>query len=255
VPPDQVLLAVLGLAVLTNVALVGVIQLQAVRRRRATRLPGDGGTPRPRVAQTADDEDARAAAAIEAFLSGEAVEPPAVEPPAPPPREAASQMPAATAHPAKPGNRRRKSAPVSLADLETWERTLGTESERAARFGGSITIVLAEISRLHGLADRLGQGVADQVVSEVGRQMASETRAADVIAALGESRFGVLLVETDETNAIAYVNRVRAVVDGWLENAGLTLSLSIGWASPPEGAQASAAVDIAQQRMREAARG
>jgi diguanylate cyclase (GGDEF)-like protein len=252
-PPDQVLLAVLGLAVLTNVALVGVIQYQNVRRRRARSL-ARAERPQPtRPMPEADDEDARAAAAIEAFISGDAVQ---VQPPAPAaaPRELAHRAPDVQEAPRQVDRRRRRD-PASLADLETWERTLGAESERAARFGGSITVVIAEISRLDGLADRLGQGVADQVVAEVGRQMASETRAADLIAALGGGRFGVLLVETEEKNAVGYINRVRSVVDGWLQNAGLTLSLSIGWASPPEGGQVAAAAAIAQQRLRDAARG
>ncbi len=264
-PPDQVLLAVLGLAVLTNVALVGVIQYQNVRRRRARSL-AQAERPLPtRPMPEADDEDARAAAAIEAFISGDGVQ---VQAPSPGPAAAPRDLPAsATAarelprrapevqEAPRPVDRRRRRDPASLADLDTWERTLGAESERAARFGGSITVVIAEISRLDVLADRLGQGVADQVVAEVGRQIASETRAADLIAALGGGRFGVLLVETDENNAVGYINRVRSVVDGWLQNAGLTLSLSIGWASPPEGGQVAAAAAIAQQRLRDAARG
>jgi len=254
-PPDQVLLAVLGLAVLTNIALVGVIQYQNVRRRRARSL-AQAERPLPtRPMPEPDDEDAQAAAAIEAFISGDGIQ---VQPPAPAPaaapRELAHRAPDVQEVPGR-ADRRRRRDPVGLADLETWERTLGAESERAARFGGSTTVVIAEISRLDGLADRLGQGVADQVVAEVGRQMASETRAADLIAALGGGRFGVLLVETDEKNAAGYVNRVRSVVDGWLQNAGLTLSLSIGWASPPEGGQVAAAAAIAQQRLRDAAGG
>ena len=88
-PPDQVLLAVLGLAVLTNIALVGVIQYQNVRRRRARSL-AQAERPLPtRPMPEADDEDAQAAAAIEAFISGDGIQ---VQPPAPAPAAAPREL-------------------------------------------------------------------------------------------------------------------------------------------------------------------
>jgi diguanylate cyclase (GGDEF)-like protein len=192
-----------------------------------------------------DDEDARAAAAIEAFVGGSTTEPPISAP---------AQV---RSYAAPPAVRRhtRESTGLSLADQETWDRTLRAESERVARFGGSLTVVMAELARIEGLADRLGTTAADKVVTEVTRLLASETRGADLIASLGGARFAVLLVETDEKNAVPYVERVRAAADGWLEDAGLTISLSLGWASPPEGGEATAAASVAQQRLHDAARG
>jgi diguanylate cyclase (GGDEF)-like protein len=248
VSTDQVLLAILSLAVLTNFALVGVIQLRALRRRRAQeRVQMALGPSLPGIDAT-DDEDARAAAAIEAFVGDEGTSLPIGQP-----RQQPFTVPSRPASAIE--NRGRDSIDRALADRDTWDRTLRAESERVARFGGSLTVVMAELARIDGLADRLGRTVADQVVMEVAKLLASETRGADLIASLGGGRFAVLLVATDETNAVPYIHRVRSAADRWLENAGLTISLSLGWASPPEGEQAMRAAAIAQQRMWDAGRG
>jgi hypothetical protein len=47
-----------------------------------------------------------------------------------------------------------------------------------------------------------------------------------------------------------YVERIRAIADDWLESAGLSVRLSLGWASPAQGGDVMAATAIAQERMR-----
>jgi GGDEF domain-containing protein len=113
---------------------------------------------------------------------------------------------------------------------------------------------MAELHQLDDLAERLGQDVADRVVTETARLLVREGRAADRIAWLGDATFGVLLLETGEFEARGYVNRVRTATDGWLESAGLSVRLSLGWASPGEGGNVRAAVAMARQRMQDAGR-
>jgi diguanylate cyclase (GGDEF)-like protein len=141
---------------------------------------------------------------------------------------------------------------AELADPAAWSRTIREESARVARFGHPVTVVMAELSNLDGLADRFGRGVADRVATEAARSLVSESRAVDRIAWLGDARFGVLLLETEEIAAGGYVQRVRAATDGWLESAGLSIRLSLGWASPADGNDVLAAATIAEQRMHDA---
>ena len=142
-------------------------------------------------------------------------------------------------------------APAGLADPAAWDRTLREESARVARFGRPVTVVMAEIPDLDGVIDRLGRGVADRVVTETARLLVTKGRAADRIAWLGDARFGILLSETEEIRATGYIDRVRAAADGWLESAGLSIRLSLGWASPAEGVDVMAAAAAAHQRMRD----
>jgi diguanylate cyclase (GGDEF)-like protein len=142
-----------------------------------------------------------------------------------------------------------------VADAATWSRAIREESLRVARFGHDATVVMLEVPRLQVLADRLGGGVADRVATEAARLLASETRSVDRIARLGEARFGVLLLETDEGAAGGYIARVREATDRWLESTGLSIRVSFGWASPTEGDSLMAAAATAEQRMHDAGHG
>jgi len=104
------------------------------------------------------------------------------------------------------------------------------------------------------VGDRFGRGVADRVVSEAARLLVAEGRASDRLAWLGESQFGVVLLETTEASASSYVDRVRTAIDEWLESTGLSIRLSLGWASPGEGGDLVAAAATATQRMHDSAR-
>jgi diguanylate cyclase (GGDEF)-like protein len=141
---------------------------------------------------------------------------------------------------------------AGLGDPASWERTVREESARAARFHRPVTVVMAELPRLGEVADRLGRDAADRVVAEIARLLVAEGRAVDRIAWLGYARFGVLLMETEEARATDYVDRVRSAADAWLQGAGLTVRLSLGWASPAEDGDVVAAVATAEERMRHA---
>jgi diguanylate cyclase (GGDEF)-like protein len=139
---------------------------------------------------------------------------------------------------------------AGLGDPASWERTVREESARAARFHRPVTVVMAELPRLDEVADRLGRDAADRVVAETARLLVAEGRAVDRIAWLDYARFGVLLMETEEARATDYVDRVRSAADAWLQGAGLSVRLSLGWASPAEGDDVVAAVAAAEARMR-----
>ena len=144
--------------------------------------------------------------------------------------------------------------PAGFADAATWDRSIRDEAARTVRFGRPVTVVMAELHHLDHVADRLGRDVADRVVTETARLLAAEGRTADRLAWLGDAKFGVLLLETEESRARGYVERVRAATDGWLEWAGLSIRLSLGWASPAKGGDVIAAAALAGQRMHDAHR-
>jgi PleD family two-component response regulator len=74
-------------------------------------------------------------------------------------------------------------------------------------------------------------------------------READHVARLGPGRFGVLLPETDEIQAIHYVERVRRTCDLWLESGAVALRLAVGWASPSGDDSLHDAARAATERM------
>jgi diguanylate cyclase (GGDEF)-like protein len=145
-----------------------------------------------------------------------------------------------------------EAAPVPMPQLalpSVWATWLEEEAARAARYPRPVTIVLVELAGLDRLADRVGRAAADRLIPPVAATIRRHARAADRLARLSPTRFGVLLVETDEVQAINYVERVRGACDVWLASGAVSLRLSIGWAEIRPDRSVDASVREAEQRL------
>ena len=136
-----------------------------------------------------------------------------------------------------------------LASPSSWATWLEEEAARAVRYERPATIVLVELAGLDRLADRVGAAAADRLIPPVAATIRRHARAADRLARLSATRFGVLLVETDEVSAINYVERIRSSCDVWLAAGAVSLRLSAGWAEIRPDRGAEAAVREAEQRL------
>ena len=138
---------------------------------------------------------------------------------------------------------------TGLDSLLSWSMAVTIEEARSSRYGRPVSVVVAELDGLDRLSDLLGADVADRLIPPVADALRKNARAADRVARLSHTRFGVLLVETDEVRAINYVERVRSACDRWLEASAIALRLSIGWASPTTDGDLRSAVRLAEERM------
>ena len=139
---------------------------------------------------------------------------------------------------------------TGLLDAAAFERALGDEEARVARYGRPASVVVFELDGLDRLVERLGQEAADRVVPALADSIHRLARRADHVARLTPSRFAVLLPETDEIAAINYVERVRRACELWLESGAIAMRLAIGWASGTGDVPLRAAMRTATQRMR-----
>jgi GGDEF domain-containing protein len=137
-----------------------------------------------------------------------------------------------------------------------WEAVLAAEAARWARYHRPATIVLAEVVGL-GSDGRAGGGdVARRQALMVGRTLRSGCRASDYLARLDDTRFAVLLTETDEIAAINMVERVRASCERALRAFAGDAWVAFGWASPALRQPLLGALETAEGRLRrEAASG
>jgi diguanylate cyclase (GGDEF)-like protein len=131
----------------------------------------------------------------------------------------------------------------------TWSRWLDEEDARIRRYRRSATVVLVEIEGLERIIERLGDEAASRLVPPVALNLSRHARETDRFARLGVGRFGVLLLETDEIQAINYVERIRNACDSWLEAGGVASRLSIGWAEANNSRSMEAAVLSAEDRL------
>ena len=260
---DELLLAILGVAILLNALLVVASWLHARRagrsRTRVAHPPPSEPTPlRVRLDDSAGQDNRRIAAAVEAFVADVSADAAgATRLPTPEEvlairQQAGGGVPAAVTE----TDDRLPAGVAALAgptDAEMWERIVREESARAARFGRPSTVVTASLPHLEDVADRTGREAADRVVAETLRLLEAEGRAVDRIIRLSDSTFGILLPETGELGASRYAARVRAAADAWLTAAGLAVRLEFDWTSLPNDGELEALVAAARQRKEKAA--
>ena len=143
----------------------------------------------------------------------------------------------------------RTDALTGLLVPKEWNRIVADEDARVNRYRHPATVVIIELDGFERLIATLGTGAGDRVLPALADALSRNARAADHLARLGPSRFGILLPETGEVEAINYIERVREACDLWLESGAIAMRLSIGWASPGPDSSLAAAVTRATERM------
>jgi diguanylate cyclase (GGDEF)-like protein len=127
-------------------------------------------------------------------------------------------------------------------------RLVADEDARIQRYRRTATIVMVEVEGLDRLVERLGDTAIDRLIPAVADSISRNARASDHVARLESGRFAVLMPETDEVQAINYIERVRTACDLWLESGAVSLRLAIGWASASE-TPLTTAQQLATDRM------
>jgi diguanylate cyclase (GGDEF)-like protein len=130
-----------------------------------------------------------------------------------------------------------------------WNRILIDEAARIRRYGHPATVVFIELDGLERLIEALGSGAAERILPALADVLRRKARGSDHVARLGPGRFGVLLPETGEVEAVNYVERVREACELWLESGAIAMRLAIGWAAPPLDGGLEDAFLLAQDRM------
>jgi len=130
-----------------------------------------------------------------------------------------------------------------------WDRIVLSEQARVARYHRPVTVALAELVGLDGLAGLWGWDVAERALAACARRLGREIRSSDHIARLEQARFGILLTETTEIAAINFVERARSSCERELKATGDAVRIGFGWASPPDKGDLTDAIGIALTRL------
>jgi diguanylate cyclase (GGDEF)-like protein len=130
-----------------------------------------------------------------------------------------------------------------------WDRVISSEQARNLRHERTATIALIEFAGIEVAAQRWGQDLARQLFQRLARVLASEIRSSDHIARIGQTRFAVLLVETDEILAINFVDRIRHRCASEIDPELHGFRIGIGWASPAVGGSLREAQRLAAERL------
>jgi diguanylate cyclase (GGDEF)-like protein len=138
---------------------------------------------------------------------------------------------------------------TGLDSRAAWDRVLAEENARYVRYRRPVGVVVAELDGLSRFDGQVGPEASRRVLAAVGGALRRNARRTDRVAHVGGGRYLVMLPETDEIQAINYVERVRAECERWLEAGAVALHLSIGWASPSAVGELDTALRMAEERM------
>jgi diguanylate cyclase (GGDEF)-like protein len=129
-----------------------------------------------------------------------------------------------------------------------WDRIIASEGARRQRYGRAVTVAMVEFTGFASDGSWLSHELELQVFGRVAHVLVKQVRTSDYIARIRSTRFGIVLLETDEIAAINFVDRVRAACRKEL-GTGSGIEVRTGWASPAEDESLDAAVYRAGARL------
>jgi len=125
---------------------------------------------------------------------------------------------------------------TGLANRRAWDDALRSEDARAARYAGSVAVLVLDLDGLR----RVNQGSAghvggDEVLITTAAVLAGRMRSVDFVARIGGDEFGVLMPETTAAEAGTVLGDLRKA----LTAAGIAAAFGIGQRRSNTGLQAA----------------
>jgi diguanylate cyclase (GGDEF)-like protein len=131
-----------------------------------------------------------------------------------------------------------------MVDRQSFVEELEYEIERARRGRRRLSVLVGQLGT-HGQYDFAGRP-ADDLVDRTGAVLEEQKRQVDVVASLGQGRFGLILPETGEPGALAVAERLQSAVANALGTHAPRLSFGVA-ALGRHGRKASALLRAAQR--------
>ena len=128
---------------------------------------------------------------------------------------------------------------TGLANRRHLEAWLARQFAYARRYGGSLTVALADVDYFKQVNDRFGHQIGDQVLKTVASLLQSACRTCDMAARYGGEEFVLALPETDLAQGQTVCERLRRMVEEYpwdRMQAGLAVTISVGLADDPASA-------------------
>ncbi len=120
---------------------------------------------------------------------------------------------------------------TGLMNHRSFYEALEKELGRSRRYGGTLSLVMADIDNLKRLNDNYGHRVGDRVIKEISRRIKECIRQIDLAARYGGDEFAVILPSTTVEEAVVVSQRIVDSVSQspliW-QRTKIPLSISVG---------------------------
>jgi two-component system cell cycle response regulator len=128
------------------------------------------------------------------------------------------------------------------------------EIQRNARYDSALSVLFLDLDRFKLVNDRYGHLVGSDTLRRLSQLLLQCVRQVDTLARYGGDEFTILLVDTDQREAMIIAERIRHIVEGHIfevsGEASLRLTISIGVATCPDhGTSRDVLLDVADKAM------
>jgi diguanylate cyclase (GGDEF)-like protein len=122
---------------------------------------------------------------------------------------------------------------TKLYNKRHFDRNLEAEVGKAKRYGHKVSVVVLDVDAAQERKGRTGQGIGDQVLSDMGRLLKRSARGTDCVARYEGDEFRILLPHTDAARAKVAAERFRGVVEQHAFPRRRKLTVHVGVATYP----------------------
>jgi len=128
---------------------------------------------------------------------------------------------------------------TGLFNRRTLDGRLEDETQRAARYGRPLSLIMLDLDHFKSYNDTHGHPQGDILLCEAGQVIQASVRGTDVVARYGGEEFVVILPETPAAQALTVAKNVRETIAAHTfprceQQPGGRLTVSLGVASYPE---------------------
>jgi two-component system, chemotaxis family, response regulator WspR len=129
---------------------------------------------------------------------------------------------------------------TGLGNRRSLRAALAYALEYGTRYGGALSLVMADLDGMKAVNDRLGHPAGDAALRTVGEVIRASLRLTDHAARVGGDEFGIVMPQTNADDALRVADRIRDRIQSLLLPGGARLSASFGVAAIAKAADASA---------------